>query len=73
MLAWRLSNTLTTNFFLDAVREAITQDGRPEIFHTDPKCQFTSHEFTGLLTHHGIQISMDSTGCWRDNVFGECL
>ena len=73
VLAWRLSNTLTTDFCLDAVREAITQYGCPEIFNTDQGCQFTSHEFTGLLTHHGIQISMDGKGCWRDNVFVERL
>ena len=35
--------------------------------------QFTSREFTGLLKDHGIQISMDGTGCWRDNVFVERL
>jgi putative transposase len=68
VLAWRLSNTLTTDFCLDAVREALTQYGRPEIFHTDQGCQFTSQEFTGLLTHHGIQMRMDGKGCWRDNV-----
>ena len=69
VLVWRLSNTLTTEFCLDAVQEAITQHGPPEIFNTDQGCQFTSHEFTGLLIHHGIQISMDGKGCWRDNVF----
>jgi putative transposase len=73
VLAWRLSNTLTTDFCLDAVQEAITQHGRPEIFNTDQGCQFTSQEFTGLLTYHGIQISMDGKGCWRDNVFVERL
>jgi putative transposase len=73
VLAWRLSNTLTTDFCLDAVREAITQYGRPEIFNTDQGCQFTSLEFTGLLKDHGIQISMDGRGCWRDNVFVERL
>jgi putative transposase len=73
VLAWRLSNTLTTDFCVEAVREAITRYGRPEIFNTDQGCQFTSQEFTGLLTHHGIQISMDGKGCWRDNVFVERL
>lgn len=73
VLAWRLSNTLTTDFCLEAVREAMTQYGAPEIFNTDQGCQFTSHEFTGLLTQHGIQISMDGKGCWRDNVFVERL
>lgn len=54
VLAWRLSNTLTTDFCLDAVREAITQYGCPEIFNTDQGCQFTSQEFTGLLKDQGI-------------------
>jgi putative transposase len=73
VLAWRLSNTLTTEFCLDAVQAAITQYGTPTIFNTDQGCQFTSQEFTGLLTQHGIQISMDGKGCWRDNVFVERL
>ena len=73
MLAWRLATTLTTDFCLDAVQDAITRYGIPTIFNTDQGCQFTSQEFTGLLTHHGIQISMDGTGCWRDNVFVERL
>ena len=73
VLAWRLSNTLTTDFCLEAVREAITRYGCPEIFNTDQGCQFTSQEFTGLLNDHEIQISMDGTGRWRDNVFVERL
>ena len=73
VLAWRLANTLTTDFCLDAVQEAITQYGTPTILNTDQGCQFTSLEFTGLLKDHGIQISMDGKGCWRDNVFVERL
>ena len=73
VLAWRLSNTLTTDFCVEAVQEAITRHGPPEIFNTDQGCQFTSQEFTGLLKSHGIQISMDGTGRWRDNVFVERL
>jgi putative transposase len=73
VLAWQLSNTLTTDFCLDAVREAIARYGAPEIFNTDQGSQFTSLEFTGLLKAHGIAISMDGKGCWRDNVFVERL
>jgi len=73
VLAWRLSNTLTTDFCVDAVQETITRYGTPEIFNTDQGCQFTSQEFTGLLNDHGIQISMDGTGRWRNNVFVEWL
>jgi putative transposase len=73
VLAWRLANTLTTDFCTEAVQEAVTHYGAPTIFNTDQGCQFTSLKFTGILKAHGIQISMDGTGCWRDNVFVERL
>ena len=73
VLAWRLSNTLTTDFCLDAVQEAIDRYGAPEIFNTDQGSQFTSFEFTQLLKDNHIAISMDGRGCWRDNVFVERL
>ncbi len=56
VLAWRLSNTLTTDFFVDGVQEALTRHGTPAIFKADQGCQFTSQEFTGLLETHGIQM-----------------
>jgi len=59
VLAWRLSNTMTTDFCIEAVQEAIARYGTPEIFNTDQGSQFTSLEFTGFLQQHGIQISMD--------------
>lgn len=51
--------------------EALTRYGPQEIFNTDQGCQCTSQEFTGLGHAHGIQISMDGTGRWRDYVFVE--
>jgi putative transposase len=73
VLAWRLSNTLTTDFCIEALEEAIAHYGCPDIFNTDQGAQFTSEEFTGFLKANGIQISMDGKGCWRDNVFVERL
>jgi putative transposase len=73
VLAWRVSNTLTTDFCVDAVREAICRYGTPEIFNTDQGSQFTSAEFVSLLKQHDIRISMDGKGCWRDNIFVERL
>jgi putative transposase len=35
--------------------------------------QFTSLELTSILKQHGIAISMDGKGRWRDNVFVERL
>jgi putative transposase len=73
ILAWRLSNSLETSFCIDAVEEAIAKFGAPAIFNTDQGCQFTSAAFTDVLKQHGIAISMDGKGCWRDNVFVERL
>ena len=73
VLSWRLSNTLSTDFCIEAVQEAITRYGKPDIFNTDQGCHFTSSPFIELLKHHGIRQSMDGKGCWRDNVFVERL
>lgn len=72
-LSWRVSITLDSTFCVAAVEEAIARYGRPEIFNTDQGAQFTSADFTGLLKDHGIAISMDGKGCWRDNIFVERL
>lgn len=63
VLSWRVSTTLDSAFCVDAVEEAIARYGRPEIFNTDQGSQFTSADFTGLLTTHVIRISMDGQGC----------
>ncbi len=73
VLAWRLSNTLDTQFCIEALEEALERYGAPEIFNSDQGCQFTSQAFTGVLSTAGIRISMDGKGCWVDNVFVERL
>jgi len=71
ILAWRVSISLTTDFCLEAVEEALAKHGQPQIFNTDQGSQFTSTDFTDLVKECGIAISMDGKGCWRDNVFVE--
>ncbi len=73
VLSWRVSVTLEVEPCLEAVEEALAKYGKPEIFNSDQGSQFTSTDFTGLLLKHGIQISMDGKGAWRDNVFVERL
>lgn len=73
VLSWRVSITMTTDFCLDALDEALTLYGKPQIFNTDQGSQFTSHAFTEALRSNGIAISMDGKGSWRDNVFVERL
>jgi len=73
VLAWRTSNTLTTDFCLEALNEALAKYGTPEIFNTDQGAQFTDGDFTAALAAKGIRISMDGKGRWVDNVFVERL
>jgi len=73
VLAWRLSNTLDSAFCVDALEEAITKYGCPDIFNTDQGSQFTAEAFTNILRSNSIGISMDGKGRWRDNVFIERL
>jgi putative transposase len=73
VLAWRLSNTLDSAFCVDALEEAISKFGCPEIFNTDQGSQFTAEAFTNTLRVNNIAISMDGKGRWMDNVFIERL
>jgi len=73
VLAWRLSNTMTTDVCLAALEAAIQDYGTPEILNTDQGSQFTSTAFVELVQQHGIQLSMDGKGAWRDNLFVERL
>jgi putative transposase len=73
VLSWRLSITMEAAFCLETLEDALARHGRPDIFNTDQGSQFTGSAFTGLLADHGISISMDGKGAWRDNVFVERL
>jgi len=72
VLAWRLSNTLESDFCVEALKEALKK-GCPEIFNTDQGSQFTSQEFVSILESQGIKISMDGSGRYADNLFIERL
>lgn len=72
VLAWRLSNSLETQFCLEALEESL-KGGTPDIFNTDQGVQFTSDEFIGCLKGQQIRISMDSKGRALDNIFVERL
>jgi putative transposase len=73
VLSFRLSNTLDTSFCTEALEEAISRYGTPQLFNTDQGSQFTSDDFTDILKKHDIGISMDGQGRWMDNVFIERL
>lgn len=72
VITWRVSNTIDTNFCLEALEEALAGK-KPLIFNTDQGVQFTSTAFTGALEKAGVSISMDGRGRALDNVFVERL
>ncbi len=73
VLAWRLSNTLDTDFCVEALNEAVLHFGAPDIMNTDQGSQFTSWGWTDRLRKAGVKISMDGKGRFLDNIFVERL
>lgn len=73
VLSWRLANTMTADFCVAALNEALALYGAPEIFNSDQGSQFTAEAFTSVLLDAGVKISMDGVGRAIDNVFIERL
>jgi putative transposase len=65
VLAWRLSNTLTTDFCLEAVRDALAHDGTPDIFNTDQGCQFYEPR-----VHRGCSCTTAFRSAWTEKAVG---
>jgi putative transposase len=66
VLSFRLSNTLDTSFCTEALEEAISRYGTPQLFNTDQGSQFTSDDFADILKNHDIGISMDGQRVHRE-------
>jgi len=72
VLSWEVSVTLESRFCVSALKRALSL-GTPETFNTDQGSQFTSDDFTDVLTAADIRISMDGKGRVFDNIFIERL
>ena len=72
VLAWEISVSLDKEFCISCLKAALAVSV-PGIFNTDQGSQFTSNEFTQLLTGRGVAISMDGRGRVFDNIFVERL
>lgn len=71
ILSWEVSNTLSSDFCIRALNDALKTGQKPEIFNTDQGSQFTSNDFTKILIDQEIQVSMDGKGRALDNIFIE--
>ncbi len=73
VLSWRLSNSLDTQFCLDALEMALASGRRPEVLYSDQGCQFTSGIFVGRLQEAEIKISWSGRKRCYDNFLVERL
>lgn len=73
VLAWRVSNTMSADFCVEALEDALGAFAPPEIFSTVQRSHFTSEEWIMPLKAAGVAISMDGKGRWTDNIFIERL
>ena len=73
VLSWKLSNSLDTEFCLDALQMALEGGHKPEIFHSDQGCQFTSGDFVARLQAEAIKISWSGRKRCYDNILVERL
>ena len=57
VLSWKLTNSLDTEFCLDALEIALRSGRRPQIFHFNQGYQFTSADFVSRLQADEIKTS----------------
>ncbi len=73
VLSWKLSNSLDTEFCLDALETALGGGRKPDVFHSDQGCQFTSSVFVSRLQAEEIKISWSGRKRCYDNILVERL
>ncbi len=73
VLSWKLSNSLDTEFCLEALEMALANGHKPQVFHSDQGCQFTSSSFVQRLKAEKLQISWSGRRRCYDNILVERL
>ena len=73
VLSCRLSNSPNTEFCLEALEMALGGCRKPEVFHSDQGCQFTSSAFVARLQAEEIKISWSGRKRCYDNILVERL
>ena len=57
VLSWKLSDSLGTGICMDSLEMALAGNRRPEIFHSDQGCQFTTADIMARLHEEATKIS----------------
>jgi putative transposase len=73
VVAWRISDSLESDFCVKALEEALEGGRKPDILNSDQGVQYTCKAYVNLLKKNKVTISMSGKGrCW-DNIFVERL
>ncbi|ETF03007.1 transposase IS401 [Advenella kashmirensis W13003] len=77
IVGWRASSSMTTDFVLDALEQAV-HDRRPTesdglVHHSDRGSQYVSIRYTERLGQAGINPSVGNTGSAYDNALAETV
>lgn len=73
VVGWDVFNSLDAENTLSVLKQAIKEQGKPEIINSDQGSQFTCPLWIECLRGEQIKISMDSKGRALDNIFIERL
>jgi transposase InsO family protein len=77
IVGWRVSTSMTTQFVLDALDQAIWQRKMPDNnalgHHSDRGSQYLSIKYTERLVEVGIDPSVGTVGDSYDNALTECV
>jgi len=70
-LSYRLSSSLSSLACIEALEDAVSKYGRPEIINSDQGCQYTSEAWVKGVKDLGVKISMTGKGRCNDNAYIE--
>ena len=73
VVGWSISNSMDAEWCRQVLKEAINENGKPEVINTDQGSQFTSDLFAEYVLGQDIRLSMDGKGRAIDNTFIERL
>jgi transposase InsO family protein len=75
IVGWRVSNSMRTDFVLDALEQAIwaRKNARGVVHHSDKGSQYLSIRYTDRLIEAGVASSVGSTGDAYDNALAETI
>lgn len=71
IVGWGISNSMSKQWCLGVLEDAIARFGKPQIVNTDQGSQYTSFAWTNYLEKQEIKISMDGKGRATDNIWIE--